>query len=106
MADSALLGGGIWLFNLTADPNERLNIAASNPAVVQKMRARLAELADPKNGYKNPQTNIPSPLSLPVLHNGTWEPWKKSVVGEEHERRMSLKEAEGATEALTTGSFS
>ena len=106
MPDSGLLQGGIWLFNLTADPNERLNIAASNPAVVQKMRARLAELADPENGYKTPQTNIPSPLSLPVLHNGTWAPFGEGplalVGGEKHDRRMSLEEAEEAIEMLLT----
>ena len=42
-------------FDLGADPNEERNGAASNPAVVDTMRARLAELADPKNGYLDPQ---------------------------------------------------
>jgi len=74
---SGLSKGGIWLFDLTADPNEEKNVAASNPAMVVKMRARLAALADPKQGYRTPQLNIPNPLSLPILHNGTWAPYKK-----------------------------
>ena len=56
-------------------------MAASNPGVVTKMLARLTELADPKNGYRTPQLNIPHPRSLPALHNGTWAPFKK--LGEE-----------------------
>ena len=100
MPDSGILNGGIWLFNLTADPNELLNIAASNTAVVQKMRARLNELANPKNGYTIPQTNLPSPLSFPILHNHTWAPF---VGEEEHDTRMTLEEAEEAIKVLASG---
>ena len=39
--------------------NEETNVAAANPDVVSKMRSRLAALADPKNGYRHPQENIP-----------------------------------------------
>ena len=57
--------------------NEEKNVAAANPNVVATMLARLAELADPKNGYRDPQLNIPHPRSLPVFHNGTWGPFHK-----------------------------
>lgn len=71
--------GGLWLFDLDADPNEEKNVAASNPRVVESLRARLAELADPDNGYLDPQPNFPNPRSLPVLHNGTWEPYRHKL---------------------------
>jgi hypothetical protein len=100
MPDSGILNGGIWLFNLTADPNELLNIAATNTAVVLKMRARLNELANPKNVYTIPQTNLPSPLSFPILHNDTWAPFAGE---EEHDTRMTLEEAEEAIEVLASG---
>ena len=74
---SGLSKGGIWLFDLAQDPNEELNVAAANPTVVETMRSRLAALADPKNGYLDPQKNIPHPLAIPALHNGTWAPFKK-----------------------------
>ena len=41
------------------------------------MRARLAALADPKNGYKDPQLNVPHPRAVPGRHNGTWAPYTK-----------------------------
>lgn len=75
MPVSGFQGGGIWLFDLELDPNEQSNVAASNPHVVATMRARLAALADPQNGYLDPQVNIPHPRSLPILHNGTWAPF-------------------------------
>jgi len=74
---AGLPNGGLWLFDLSRDPNEEANVAASHPAVVQRMRARLAALADPSNGYQDPQANFPSPLALPPLHNGTWSPYRK-----------------------------
>jgi len=43
------------------------------------MRARLGELADPANGYLDPQLNRPSPFSLPLLHNGTWAPFRRAM---------------------------
>jgi len=76
MPVSGLNRGGLWLFDIAADPNEEENVAASNPGVVQRMRARLAALADPKNGYRDPQFNFPHPRALPALHNGTWAPYK------------------------------
>jgi len=66
---------------ISSDPNEEKNVAAVNPDVVQTMLARLAALADPKNGYHRPQLNVPHPRALPLLHNGTWAPFK--TLGEE-----------------------
>lgn len=99
MPATDLKKGGIWLFDLSVDPNEERNVAAANPQVVKDMRARLAALADPKNGYQDPQTNFPSPLSLPILHNGTWAPFKK--LGEELEP-MSEDYIHSVVEKLST----
>ena len=70
-----LPNGGLWLFDLDSDPNERDNLAAARPKVVNALRSRLAELASPSNGYLDPVANIPSPQSLPALNNGTWAPY-------------------------------
>jgi arylsulfatase B len=81
MSSSDLKKGGLWLFDLSVDPNEERNVAASNPEIVKNMRERLVALANPENGYRDPQVNHPDPLALPLLHNGTWAPFKK--LGEE-----------------------
>ena len=62
---------------IAVDPNEERNVAASNPEIVKNMRERLAALANPENGYRDPQVNHIDPLALPRLHNGTWAPFKK-----------------------------
>lgn len=66
---------GVLLFNITADPTERVNVALANPGVVAAMQARIAWYADPANGYVVQQPNTPHPKSLPALHNGTWAPF-------------------------------
>jgi arylsulfatase A-like enzyme len=71
-------GDSVWLFDLQNDPEERRNVAATNPSVVAQLQARLLELADPATGYRDPQNNVPSLRAQPSLHNGTWAPWKRS----------------------------
>ena len=95
---AGLPAGGLWLFDLQRDPNERQNLAASHPAVVRRLRARLAELADPARGYRHPQPNLPSLRSLPALHNGTWAPFR--MLGKEEEEAHPL-EAYVEAEALS-----
>jgi len=71
-------GEDVFLFDLSKDDEERHNVAAANIEVVLKLQARLKELSDPSNGYVLPQNNLPSFLSLPMFHNGTWAPWRSS----------------------------
>jgi len=71
-------GKAVWLFNLTADPYERENLALTQLEVVAKLEARLAALADPSDGFQKPQTNTPNPAAFPFLHGGVWAPWKDS----------------------------
>ena len=77
-AERAVAAGGcadVFLFDLARDPSEHVNVALDHPGVVARLQARIAELADPKRGYRRPQLNIPHPRSLPRFHNGTWSPF-------------------------------
>ncbi|XP_041847309.1 arylsulfatase I-like [Melanotaenia boesemani] len=62
----------VWLFNITADPFERQDLADRRPDVVQQLLARLA--------YYN-QTAVPvyfppdDPRADPSRHGGAWVPW-------------------------------
>ncbi|KAF7651656.1 hypothetical protein LDENG_00107590 [Lucifuga dentata] len=62
----------VWLFNITADPYERWDLADQRPDVVQRLLARLA--------YYN-QTAVPvyfppdDPQADPNRHGGAWVPW-------------------------------
>jgi len=97
---SHLAKGGLWLFDLATDPSEERNVAAANPAVVATMRARLAALADPENGYRDPQLNVPHPRARPGHHNGTWAPFAK--LGEELPP-LTVEEVAALAEAASTG---
>lgn len=72
-------GTDVFLFDLSKDESEHVNVAAANPHIVEKMRARCAELGDKKNGYRNPETNIPHLRATPPFHNGTWAPWQHFI---------------------------
>ncbi|KAM6919749.1 arylsulfatase I-like [Lycodopsis pacificus] len=70
----------VWLFNITADPCERRDLADQRPDVVQRLMARLA--------YYN-QTAVPvyfppdDPLADPSRHGGAWVPWVDEEEDEE-----------------------
>lgn len=72
----------IWLFNITADPCERHDLADQRPDVVQQLLARLA--------FYN-QTAVPvyfppdDPRADPSQHGGAWVPWVKEEEEEEEE---------------------
>lgn len=70
----------VWLFNITADPCERQDLADQRPDVVQQLLARLA--------YYN-QTAVPvyfppdDPRAEPSRHGGAWVPWVDEEEDEE-----------------------
>ncbi|KAK5919971.1 hypothetical protein CgunFtcFv8_023818 [Champsocephalus gunnari] len=70
----------VWLFNITADPCERQDLAAQRPDVVQQLMARLA--------FHN-QTAVPvyfppdDPRANPSRHSGAWVPWVEEEEDEE-----------------------
>merc|ERR1712232_1249604 len=48
-------GWAVMLFNLDSDPQERKNVATENPEIARKMIHRIRQLAEPTNGYRDPQ---------------------------------------------------
>lgn len=68
-------GWDVMLFDLDADPQERTNLAKANPEVVRAMVHRIEELADPANGYHDPQPQSKDPQADPKLHDGCVAPW-------------------------------
>ena len=61
-----------WLFNLTADPNERNNVADMYPEVVNQLKERIEYY----NSTHIAQINVPiDPKSNPDNFDGIWTPW-------------------------------
>ena len=61
-----------WLFNITADPNERNNLARRYPDKVEELRARI----DYYNSAQIEQQDPPlDPNSNPCHFGGVWTPW-------------------------------
>uniref|UniRef100_A0A3P8X3L0 Sulfatase N-terminal domain-containing protein n=1 Tax=Cynoglossus semilaevis TaxID=244447 RepID=A0A3P8X3L0_CYNSE len=79
----------VWLFNITADPYERQDLAHQRPDVVQQLLARLA--------YYN-QTAVPvyfppdDPRANPSHHSGAWVPWVEDEEEEEKYQGVYKKE--------------
>ena len=71
---------GIWLFNITADPYERSNVAMLRPNVVAELLAAIA-LYNRTNVWQASSVNPRSdPKSNPVLWGGVWSPWLPATV--------------------------
>ncbi|XP_054885781.1 arylsulfatase I [Poeciliopsis prolifica] len=66
------LGKSVWLFNVSADPYERFDLAEVRPEVVKHLLARLAEYNHTAVMAKNPPDD---PMADPELHGGVWSPW-------------------------------
>ena len=61
-----------WLFNLTADPNERNNVADQYPAKVLELKVRIEYY----NSTHIEQLDPPlDPNSNPCYFKGVWTPW-------------------------------
>ncbi|XP_071391521.1 arylsulfatase I-like [Centroberyx affinis] len=74
----------VWLFNITADPYERWDLAERRPDVVQRLLGRLA--------FYN-RTAVPvyfppdDPRADPERHGGAWVPWVEEEDEEEEEEK-------------------
>ncbi|KAM8838767.1 arylsulfatase I-like isoform 1-T1 [Synchiropus picturatus] len=81
----------VWLFNITADPYERQDLADQRPDVVRHLLARLAH-------YN--QTAVPvffppdDPRADPGHHGGAWVPWADADAGEEDAKYHSVDKKE------------
>ena len=62
----------IWLFNVTADPNERQNVAESYPKVVSILKEKIEVYNLTHILQKSPPFD---PRSDPVNFGGVWTPW-------------------------------
>ena len=61
-----------WLFNLTADPNERNNVADKYPEIVEQLKGRIEYY----NSTHIKQLNPPfDPKCNPSKFEGVWTPW-------------------------------
>ncbi|XP_014010051.1 arylsulfatase I [Salmo salar] len=65
-------GKSVWLFNITADPYERSDLADARPEVVKILLARLAEYNQTAVPPRNPPDDH---MADPQLHGGVWTPW-------------------------------
>ncbi|MEQ2240150.1 hypothetical protein ILYODFUR_011885 [Ilyodon furcidens] len=66
------LGKSVWLFNISADPYERFDLAEVRPEVVKHLLIRLAEYNHTAVMARNPPDD---PMADPELHGGVWRPW-------------------------------
>ncbi|PIK58897.1 putative arylsulfatase B isoform X2 [Apostichopus japonicus] len=66
-------GQKIWLFNITADPNEYKDMSDERPDVVKSMIAKLKAYYNTSVPVRYPS---PSLNSNPALHLGVWGPWE------------------------------
>ncbi|KAF3708037.1 Arylsulfatase I [Channa argus] len=84
------MGKSVWLFNVTADPYERSDLAETRPEVVKHLLTRLAEYNQTAVMAKNPPDD---PMADPELHGGVWSPWlgleEDSVKDEGRKERMT-----------------
>ena len=69
----ALSTQNVWLFNVTADPEERLDISESRPEVVRQLLDRLLYYNSTAVPPRYPK---PDPNSNPKKHGGVWGPWE------------------------------
>lgn len=86
------LGKSVWLFNVTSDPFERLDLAEARPEVVKHLLTRLAEYNQTAVMARNPPDD---PMADPGLHGGVWSPWldlegQEGNTGEENGRKEKI----------------
>lgn len=63
----------IFLFNITADPNERQDLSQEQPDMVDTMLEKLAVYYKGMVPALNPASDIKD--ADPAKHGGSWEPW-------------------------------
>uniref|UniRef100_H2ZZ33 Arylsulfatase family member J n=1 Tax=Latimeria chalumnae TaxID=7897 RepID=H2ZZ33_LATCH len=82
-------GKSIWLFNITADPYERVDLSGKYPEVVKRLLLKLAHYNKTAVPVRYPPKD---PRSNPRLNGGVWGPWYKEA--EEKLRTLFVEEGE------------
>ncbi|XP_019377566.1 PREDICTED: arylsulfatase J [Crocodylus porosus] len=67
-------GKTVWLFNITADPYERVDLSGKYPEVVKYLLWRLSQFNKTAVPVRYPPKD---PRSNPKLNGGVWGPWFK-----------------------------
>ncbi|XP_072051396.1 arylsulfatase I-like [Amphiura filiformis] len=62
----------VWLFNISADPYEKVDVSDTNPDVVDLI---LDRMQDYYNTMVPPLWPNPDPNCDPAKHGGVWGPW-------------------------------
>ncbi|KAM7317960.1 hypothetical protein ACRRTK_022697 [Alexandromys fortis] len=77
-------GKSIWLFNITADPYERVDLSSRYPGIVKKLLRRLSQFNKTAVPVRYPPKD---PRSNPRLNGGVWGPWYE----EENKKKKTNK---------------
>ena len=64
----------IQLFNIKHDPNERTEVSADHPDIVEQLLEKLAKYNSTAVPVYYPQSD---PNANPKMHGGFWKPWEK-----------------------------
>ncbi|KAG8592980.1 hypothetical protein GDO81_000684 [Engystomops pustulosus] len=81
-------GKSLWLFNITADPYERIDLSERYPDVVKQLLRRLAQFNKSAVPVRYPPKD---PRSNPKLNGGVWGPWYKESKKKKNSGRKSKK---------------
>uniref|UniRef100_F6PJQ5 Arylsulfatase family member I n=1 Tax=Equus caballus TaxID=9796 RepID=F6PJQ5_HORSE len=84
----------VWLFNISADPYEREDLAGQRPDVVRALLARLVDYNRTAIPVRYPAEN---PRAHPDFNGGAWGPWASDEEEEEEE------EEEGRARSFSRG---
>ena len=72
--DNTSDSGTVWLFDLSTDPGEYNNLAASNPQLVKKYQQMIRDFIE-NDGYEPEQDATYHHEAAPARNNGSWAPW-------------------------------
>nr|XP_020450509.1 arylsulfatase J [Monopterus albus] len=75
-------GKSVWLFNITADPYERVDLSQRYPHIVKKMLVRLVQYNKTAVPVRYPSKDL---RSNPQYNGGVWGPWYKDEREEQEE---------------------
>ncbi|KAG5845586.1 hypothetical protein ANANG_G00140850 [Anguilla anguilla] len=78
-------GKSVWLFNITADPYERVDLSRRHPQVVKRLLLRLAQYNKTAVPVRYPAKDS---RSNPQLNGGVWGPWYKEKGEEDGESNL------------------